>query len=255
MPLPADPHTDIYEEPLHYDAKFHRLKVDIPFYYGCALRWGGPVLELACGTGRITVPLASMGVEIEGMDCSQDMLAQAQKKAEDEGVSIKWHRGDMIDFNLPGRYPSIFIPFNSISHLADTDSLVSCLTSAEKHLFQGGRVVVDAMNPGAMDLSDTVDEPIVDYDAPRGEGRVKVLESHSWNEESRIRTITWRHVRTREHGQLVQTLAQRLYTMAELEDAVIKAGLIAESFYGWFDKTGVLPHSPKIIMVLKRAGQ
>ena len=62
-------------------------------------------------------------------------------------------------------------------------------------------------------------------------------------------------MRTRQDGQMVQTLAQRLYTMAELEDGLTKAGLMAENFYGWFDKTGVLPHSPKIIMVLKKTGQ
>ena len=63
-----------------YDTVYTYLRDDIPFYVDAAKRYGGPVLELGCGTGRVTVPIAEAGVEIVGLDISQAMLDVARSK-------------------------------------------------------------------------------------------------------------------------------------------------------------------------------
>src|SRR5262249_38072857 len=63
----------------------------------------GPVLELACGSGRLAIPIAQSGVEIVGADSSLSMLEAARAKAAAAGVAVKFFAADMRDFNLPTR--------------------------------------------------------------------------------------------------------------------------------------------------------
>ena len=67
----------LYRDGRHYDALNSFLVADIPFYLEEARNAGRPVLELACGTGRLTIPIAQSGVEIVGLDLSPSMLAHA----------------------------------------------------------------------------------------------------------------------------------------------------------------------------------
>src|SRR5215211_7067615 len=71
------------------------------FYRQQVAYYGEPVLELACGSGRLTIPLASEGVNITGMDISEEMLNLAKLKASKSEVSIRFIQGDMRSFD-PG---------------------------------------------------------------------------------------------------------------------------------------------------------
>jgi 2-polyprenyl-3-methyl-5-hydroxy-6-metoxy-1,4-benzoquinol methylase len=80
----------LYRDGRHYDELIRSLALtDLPFYLEEAKRARGPVLELACGTGRLTIPIAQNGVEIVGLDQSASMLAYARTKANDAGVNIE----------------------------------------------------------------------------------------------------------------------------------------------------------------------
>ncbi len=72
----------------HYDLTNRDIVEDIPFYLNQVRKYGEPVLELACGTGRITIPLAEQGIQITGLDITDSMLAQAKKKAAGNGLNI-----------------------------------------------------------------------------------------------------------------------------------------------------------------------
>src|ERR1035437_6604186 len=87
------------------------------FYVSEAKRSGGPVLELACGSGRLTVPIAQNGSEILGVDLSAAMLDAARAKAVTAGVQIQFVQGDMRKLELPGRFTAVLIPGNSLLHL------------------------------------------------------------------------------------------------------------------------------------------
>src|SRR5580692_11809206 len=75
-----DEMRNLYDNARHYDALFPGPK-DLPFYQRQIAAHGGPVLELACGTGRLTVPLAAAGVDITGIDRSPSMLEAARDRA------------------------------------------------------------------------------------------------------------------------------------------------------------------------------
>ena len=77
----------LYRDGKHYDLMLHGTQ-DLPFWTAQANRYGGPVLELACGTGRIAIPLAKEGFAVTGIDLSRAMLAEARDKAARESVSV-----------------------------------------------------------------------------------------------------------------------------------------------------------------------
>lgn len=75
------------------------------------------ILELCCGTGRLTLPIAMDGYDISGVDNTSSMLEQAKVKASGAGLEVKFIEADIRTLDLPEKYDLIFIPFNSIHHL------------------------------------------------------------------------------------------------------------------------------------------
>jgi len=123
----------LYETPLLYDA------VVLPgpceaYYRGLADRTGGPLLELACGTGRLSVPLAEDGHKLVGMDISPAMLNVARQKAEAAGVPITFLEGDMRSFELRQSFSLVIVSCNSLSHLITNEDLVVTLRRIAGHL-------------------------------------------------------------------------------------------------------------------------
>src|SRR5689334_4995155 len=130
----------LYDDPTIYDAIFPVGGPADAFYRGVARRTGGPVLELACGTGRFTVPLARDGHVVVGLDQSPAMLALARDKARAAGVNVDFVAGDMRDFALARAFALVLIATNSLLHLHDAGDLVRALACARAHLAADGRV-------------------------------------------------------------------------------------------------------------------
>jgi SAM-dependent methyltransferase len=137
----------LYRDGRHYDALNSDLVADIPFYVEEAKRAGGPVLELACGTGRLTIPIVQIGVGIFGLDLSASMLAHARTKANAASVKIQFVEADCRDFDLGRQFALIFMAFNSMQHLHDYASQAALFANVRKHLAEGGRVIFDVFNP------------------------------------------------------------------------------------------------------------
>ena len=136
-----------------YDLMFPRgPRVD--FYLAEARRQGGRVLELACGTGSVLLPIAAEGHPCVGLDLSPHMLAEAQRKAKELGVEVEWTQGDMRSFDLGSTFDFVFIATNSLLHLHETEDLVSCFRSVRRHLAPGARFVFDVFNPSVRLLAE-----------------------------------------------------------------------------------------------------
>lgn len=84
---------NLYDDARYYDALFPGPN-DLPFYQRQIAAHGGPVLELACGTGRLTVPLAAAGADITGIDRSPSMLEAARNRAARDQVEVSFQEGD-----------------------------------------------------------------------------------------------------------------------------------------------------------------
>ncbi len=166
---------DLYSDGRHYDLKTD-FKDDIPFYLHQIDKYGDPVLELMCGTGRLTIPIAEKGVNIVGVDVSDPMLQQAKSKAAAKGLDIQWVKADVRNFKLDKKFQVVFIPINSITHLHDLESFETCFRCIREHLAPDGRFVIDVFTPRLDILMRDPNNryPLAQYDDPDGGGIVVV---------------------------------------------------------------------------------
>jgi len=143
---------DYYFKPANaaaYDADMGRAADamdDIPFYVELAKQAaanGEAVLELGCGTGRVTIPIAQAGVEIVGLDNAPAMLDVARRKAAAAGVDVRWVTADMRSFRLEQRFGLVIIPFRSFLHLLTDADQLACLARVHEHLLPGGRLALN----------------------------------------------------------------------------------------------------------------
>jgi ubiquinone/menaquinone biosynthesis C-methylase UbiE len=121
---------------------------DVSFYLAQARRTGGPILELACGTGRIAFPLARAGYPVTGVDRAPAMLAIARAKLRATPVpGLRLVRGSMTRFAVPGRFALAIIAFRAFQHLLTVREQRVCLVHVRRHLRPNGRLVVHLFDP------------------------------------------------------------------------------------------------------------
>ena len=181
----------IYRDGAHYDRLFGRGYVE--FWLAQARIRGGPVLELGCGTGKLSIPLAEAGFSVAGLDNSPALLQFAASKNED----VNWIEGDMRGFDLDERFALIMLPSNNLGHLHTPEDFESCISSVKRHLLPGGAFVIDVFVPNlALLLRDAEEEYVLDdYESPEGQGRVCVMARSRYESTTQImRTTTIRKV-------------------------------------------------------------
>jgi SAM-dependent methyltransferase len=140
-------HVASYDDRL--DAHPGALRGDVEFYERWADQLGGAVLDLGCGTGRVSWALADKGTHVVGLDRSPAMLRIAGTKAVGRPMARapRFVLGDMRDFSLTERFSLVIVPFRSFQFLLDTDAQRSCLDSIHGHLRPGGRLILHVFDP------------------------------------------------------------------------------------------------------------
>ena len=157
----------------HYDAACAadtRLK-DIPFYLDAAKSATGSVLEIGCGTGRILLPAARAGVQIDGVDFSAAFLEILREKLAREAPEVRarvsLYEADMRNFSLGKKYDLIMIPFGPLQHLFTIDDQLAALRCCSAHLNTGGRLVFNLFFPNYKLLDEIgVDKTEVEWTDP-----------------------------------------------------------------------------------------
>jgi len=248
--------ADIYEDARLYDAlgAQHFGGSDLPYWQRQCARYGAPVLELACGSGRLTVPLAEAGTDIEGLDLSAPMLARAREKSEARGLSLSWHLGDAADFTLDRRFSFIFLPNNSVAHLLTWQDLLGCLACVRRHLAAGGRFALDYFNPSLALLTRApgVPSPFAEVLHPDTGEAVSVTETSAYDAATQVNHIRW-HWRYAGGRETVSDLPMRVYFPQELDALLSCAGLVVEEKYGDYDLSPFTSASKKQLIVARAA--
>ncbi len=131
-----------------YDDWLSGMKDDITYYTEVFRGFSGSVLELACGTGRLVLPIARSGVAVEGLDSSPDMLAVLRKKAAALGLdNIQLYEQSMQEFDIPKKFDTIFIASGTFQLLIPYEQALACLKCAHRHLQDDGALLIDVFVP------------------------------------------------------------------------------------------------------------
>jgi SAM-dependent methyltransferase len=137
----------VFEDGEAYDLVLKDIPYGRDFYVALAREAPGPVLEVACGTGRILLPCLAGGVDIEGLDLFEPMLATLRAKAAALGLVPVLHRADMSEFSLERRFALVMIPFNAFIHNMTQEAQIGCLRLCREHLLPGGKLAFDTFFP------------------------------------------------------------------------------------------------------------
>lgn len=116
---------------------------DIEFYISRLEACKGGILEPACGTGRMLVPLLEKGLKVEGFDVSRDMLSICEKNCSSRNLDTKLFEAKMESFSRSAKYDAIIVPTGTFLLLHKREDSIKALHNFYKHLSNGGRLIVD----------------------------------------------------------------------------------------------------------------
>lgn len=186
-------------------------------------------LELAIGTGRIALPLVERGVEVTGIDASEEMVARLRSKP--HGDSIRVSMGDFADVAIDDTFPLVFLTFNTLFGLLTQERQVECLQNVAAHLEPGGRFIIDCFVP---------DLKRFDHHNSRvGVSTIDSVDEHAY-EMSIYDPVSQRvstHVvkRSADGATVVLPVEIRFAWPSEIDLMARLAGLELENRFGWYD--------------------
>jgi SAM-dependent methyltransferase len=225
---------------------------DLDLYLALAERTGGPILELAAGTGRLAVPLAAAGEKVTAVDLDPAMLARARIRATAAGKAtlarLTFVEADLVGLALPdaGRYGLAFIALNSLMVLPNRAAQRAALHALAAHLAPGGVAVVDVWLPDAEDLARFDGRIILEWPRDDPETGDTVTKVGSAQHDAATGTVTLTSIfEASRAGSPVRRWVRRdrlrLVSADELVSFAEDAGLAIELLAGGYD---LGPHGP-----------
>jgi ubiquinone/menaquinone biosynthesis C-methylase UbiE len=227
--------------------------VDLPFYsHWFKKRKNGNILELCCGTGRLTIPLAQEGYNITGIDNNTSMLKQAKGKANELKVPVRFIKSDIRYLDLPEVYDIIFIPFNSIHHLYTNQDFFNVLISVKKHLKKNGYFLFDCFNPNIHYIVDSEKEEKIIAEYLTKDGRkVVIKQTMIYENKTQINRIKWHYFINGKFNS-IQNMDMRLFFPKELDAYLSIYGFKIINKFGGFKEEIFENISEKQIFVCKK---
>ncbi|MBI1886509.1 MAG: methyltransferase domain-containing protein [Chloroflexi bacterium] len=259
----------VYDEEVaaRYDLAVPLRRGEVDFYLELAREAeerGLRTLEVACGTGRVLIPLAQQGVRAVGVDNSAAMLALAR----DKGAGLKtvdWVEGDMRSFDLGEQFGLAIIPAGSFQLLLSTDDQLSCLRCIHRHLAPGGRFAFEVENPNITAMAEWLTTKRGTFQRNPERDFVDPETGHQWlawdSVEYHPSTQRWVGVRMYEEldedGRVVQRsylqpMKARYFSRYEVEHLLARCGFEPEALYGDLSKAEYAGTSPEMLWVAHR---
>lgn len=234
---------------------------DLDLYFALAERTGDPVLELAAGSGRIAIPLASAGHRVTAVDIDPAMLARARAGAGRAGAAAELEivEADLLDLRLPGAgtYRLAILGLNSLFLLATRERQARAIAVMSEHLAPDGLAVVDVWLPSAGDLA-RYDGRLL-LDGVRTDPTTGRQVTKSWAATHDAATQAVLLTTIHDEGlpgeapvRWVRRDAMRLVTADELRTFAESAGLAVETLAGDYDLEPLGPGSERAVLVARR---
>lgn len=244
-----------------YDSVFSYVIDDIPFYVEEATRAGGAVLELGCGTGRVSIPIAQAGIDVVGIDSSSAMLTRAREKSRETGTShLKLLRADMRNFNISSKFNLVIIPFRGLLSLLSVDDEIRTLMNIKRHLAPGGKLIFDIFVP---DLNMMVQEGDVPYHFrdvtdPETGKRLIIWNQANYDAFSQVMDIRTIIEQLDESGRvsskMYRDFALRYIFRWEMHHLLSFCGYDVRALYGDFERSQFYVDSTEMVWVASPRG-
>jgi SAM-dependent methyltransferase len=243
---------EIYADAEFYDQEFAQRTQEIPFFLKQARLAHGPVLEVACGTGRLALPIARASIPITGLDVSRPMLEVARRKAGGVDLPVTWVEQDCRQMRCAQTFALIFSATNAMQHLRDLDSVNSFLASSREALRPDGTLILDVFNPNPAKLARTAATRYIQKSFPDGNGNeIRVEAASQYGAATQTLSFTLFYLR---HGALLRTkqINLRCFFPEELLALCRFNDLEVIQRVGDYDETPFTDDSPKQILFCRK---
>ncbi len=260
----------IYHLPQEYDLEHATREADIDLYVNLVQRWQPQrMLELGCGTGRVTIPLAARTAagteEIVGLDCVPEMLAAARQKAAAlepaAATRLRWVQGDLRSYRAEPRCDLIIAPCGTLCHLLSLDDQLAAWRMAWINLNAGGRFIADVPTPEFAVLAESLQIPRratlqIDNDTARpnehGEKRLVRYRAVTYRAGEQCATVRYLYDAFQDGAQPERFLSDyehHVYFPRELELLFRSSGFHVESVWGDYHEAPLQNHSRALVVV------
>lgn len=242
-----------------YDA--FSFDADVPLYLELAASAGPRILEVACGSGRLLLPLARAGFEVVGIDASPHMLAIARQKFEREGLRAEVREADMRTFDVLdlGQFDLAIVAVKSFAYLTERADQQACLERIAAHLRPGGLLAIDFLNPmpdwvGA--ATGSVRDDLLQRSAEHGLTVSRVESVVSTDLAKQVRVIRSAYEVIDDHGAIVAKRfvewPYRFTYRFEAELLLERAGFAVQAVHGGYAREPFTSDSKAIVFVAAR---
>ncbi len=238
-----------------YDIEHAHFSEDLDMYSNYAELSGGRVLELACGSGRVLLPLARAGYELTGVDTSAAMLEIARQHLTQEGTAARCQlvQQDIRTLQLERKFRLAFIALGSLAHMATRQDQRQVLEAARAHLSPRGTFIVDISNADARYMEDLSGQ-LLHQGTWRGEDGDYFTHfvSPASSTQQHLLELTHFYDRHAQGGMVQRTVVTTtlyLFERSEIELLLEGAGFAIKDIYGDYDFSPYLLESPRMICI------
>jgi ubiquinone/menaquinone biosynthesis C-methylase UbiE len=244
--------TDFYD--WEFDLFCTEQKRDVDLWLDLAEKYGDPILELACGSGRITIPLAKNGFKITAVDYSENMLQLLEKRSQHLKNITPVH-SNMIDFSLTGKYKFAFISYSSFQQLLKPEEQIKCLNNISAHLSENGILAMD-IGRNVCEGADQLEfKHLYTADYPQDDSTVSMFTSYTTDRINMIRYWKDKYLKVLKDGSsevFLNKIELKECSVSYMRDLFETTGFQIMNIFGFFTGEGLTEDSNNAIYLVKK---
>lgn len=238
-----------------YDIEHAHFDEDLDMYQKFAEMGYGPVLELACGSGRLLIPLAREGYELTGVDTSKEMLLLAQQHLEQAELAayVTLVQQDMCTLHLPQKFRLAFVALGSFGHITSRKAQLQALAAIRAHMTTGGTFIIDISNADARYMENLSGQLLHQGTWRQDDGTMLThFVSPASSQTKHLLELTHFYDQHKQAGAVARTAITThlyLFERSEMELLLEKAGFVVKDVYGDYDMNLYTLESNRMIFI------
>ena len=250
----AHDNLEEFRDPQTYDLECDAVDEELPLIEQWAQSLGGPLLDIACGTGRTALRLAARGHQVTGVDLVPEMIARGREKAAAQAVSVEWVVADVRTFHLHKQFPFAYMVGNAFQFFLTRADQEALLARMREHLSPGGCFLFETRNPSPRNLLEVFHPEPQTFTAEDGRQLVVIEEQH-YDAMTQIQHYVshyhWLHPDGQRTRKTKRTALRYVFPQ-EIEALLFYNGFQIRASYGSWQQEPLTATSREMIFVCER---
>ncbi|QBD76843.1 class I SAM-dependent methyltransferase [Ktedonosporobacter rubrisoli] len=243
-----------YRDAQAYDVEEGGYDADYPLTAQLAQSSGGPLLDLACGTGTMAIRMAELGFQVTGIDIIPEMIERAKQKAHMQGATLEWVVADARTFQLQKQFSFIYMLGNAFQHFLSRADHEALLARVWEHLQPQGSFLFGTRNPSPRNLFETRFSEPQKFTQPDGRQYI-IREQQEYDPLTQIQYYTFNEYWLKPEGlqeKKTYHTALRYVFPQEMEALLFYNGFQIRSCYGSWQQEPLTAASREMIYVCQK---